>query len=151
MEEFFIYLSVPEFLANYVKSIYGDPVDLPKDSVESRICKEILRKMPCDAKPDLGKDSNLQIRIPQFDHPDPRVYNWMSIHGKQLLQDSFFELLMRDFYKEMGSLDKMNCEINLSIYEFMDRHNMPLNAFDMFQKRFFRFKKKYQKNYAIKR
>lgn len=151
MEDYFVYLSVPEFLANYIKSIYGDPVELPKDSIESRICKEMLRKLPVNEKPDLGKDSNLMIRIPQFDHPDPRVYNWMSKHGKQILQDSLFELLMKDFYKEMGSLDKMACQINLSIFEFMDRHNMPINSFDMFQKRFFRFKKNYREKYQLKR
>jgi len=151
MEDYFIYLAVPEFLANYVKSLYGNPVELPKDSVESRIIKELLRKMPSNEKPDMGKDSNLMIRIPQYDHPDPRVYNWLSNPGKQILQNSFFELLMKEFYKELLSMDKLECEINLSIYEFMDRHDMPLSSFDMFQKRFFRYKKKKAEKYQIKR
>jgi hypothetical protein len=151
MNDYFIYLTVPEFLACYITSIYGNPVQLPKDSVESRIVKELLRKLPCYVNPDHEKGSNLIVQIPQFDFPDPRVYNWMSAPGKTILQESFFELLWKNFYKEMESFEKLDCQINLCIIEFMDRHNLPQNSFDMFQKRYYRWKKRKVGKYQIKR
>lgn len=69
MSNFYVYLTVPEYLEQWITHTFGNPVELIKDSPEMRILNELLVKLPCGENPDSGEDANLTIPIPYFKGP----------------------------------------------------------------------------------
>lgn len=150
MSEFTVHLSLRPYLANYVKSVFGDPVVLPRMVEEFRLLKELLRKLPLDKKPDMGKGSNLTIVIPKYEEKDPETYNYLSENGKRILSGSFEEWFWKNFYKELSGLDRMDLPIKDCVLEFMDKHDLPPDSFDMLIKRYYRWRVRMRQNYNIK-
>jgi len=147
--EYYIYLKVEPYLAYFLKSSFGDPVKLVRDSPESRIIREFISKTPQGAVPDLGTDSNLRVIIPFFKEADPRIFNYMGKAAKDLLIESFDQIFEKCMMKEIGSLE--NCrrgKISSLIYAFMEKHKIPDDGPTWYtiSQKYYRLRKKYLKN-----
>jgi len=147
---YYIHLRVKPYLANYVRSIFGHPVVLPKIAEEHRLLKELLRQQPPMVAPDFGADANLTIQIPSYEEKDVKVYHYLSEHGKRMLEASFYEMFWKNFFKELSSLDRMHCQIKDMVSEFMDKHDIPEDSYDMLIKRYYRWRKRWMQEYNVK-
>jgi hypothetical protein len=146
---YYIYLHCEPYLAAFVQNAFGHPVELDRDSVESRIIREFIRKTPRDATPDTaGKGANLIIRLPYFKEADPRVYNYMGVEAKRMLIESFSQLLQKCMLREIGSLENY-CQGTISslIYAFMEKYGIPDDGKNWYTltKKYYRLRKKYLK------
>lgn len=150
MSQFTVYLSLPSYLALFLKSIYGDPIQLPRSSEEFRLLKELLRKIPSGVKPDTGHGANISIWIPEYAEKDPHTYNYLSEHGKRILAGSFDEFFWKCFFKEVRSWENINVSIKDSIHEFIDKNNLPVDSVDMLVKRYYRLRVRFVKDYNVK-
>lgn len=148
MSDYFIYLKAEPYLAEFIKTAYGDPVILERDSPEARIIREFISKTPADAMPDLGEDANMKISIPYFKEADPRTYNYMGKSAKSALLESFDHLVERSMLREIGSLENSRRgKISSMIYAWMEKHGIPddeKNWYTVSQK-YYRLRKKYIK------
>lgn len=147
--EYFLYLKAEPYLAAFLNTSFGNPVELDKDSPESRIIREYISKTPTGEIPDMGEDSNLTIRLPYFKEADPRVYNYMGKAAKRALLESFDQLVEKCMMKEIGSLE--NCrrgKIAPQIYAWMEKHGIPDNEVNWYtiSQKYYRLRKKYLKN-----
>ncbi|MDR1454605.1 MAG: hypothetical protein LBJ01_03040 [Tannerella sp.] len=144
--DYYIYLNVQPYLAAFLKKSYGDPVELERDSPESRIIREYISRTPDGVAPDMGGDSNLRIRIPCFREADPRVYNYMGISAKKALTESFDQLLEKCMIREIGSLENYRRgKISSQIYAWMEKHGIPDDATNWYtiSQKYYRLRKKY--------
>ena len=146
--DYFLYLNVQPYLAAFLIKSYGDPVELERDSPESRIIREYISKTPEGESPDMGEGANLRIRIPCFKEADPRVYNFMGKAAKKALEESFDQLIEKCMFKEIGSLE--NCrrgKISSQIYAWMEKHSIPDNDTNWYtvSQKYYRLRKKYLK------
>jgi hypothetical protein len=146
--EYYIYLNAPEYLAQFVKHNFGDPVELIRDSPESRILREYLAKTPEDYKPE-EETYNIRIRIPCFKEKDPRVYNYISSYVKQSLVDSFEELFKRSMWGEIGALGNLRCKTVNIIYSYMERNGVDQRHWETVSKKWYRLRKTYLKEKGI--
>ena len=144
--DYYLYLNVQPYLAAFIIKSYGNPVELERDSPESRIIREYISKTPEGVQPDTGEGTNLTIRLPFFKEADPRVYNYMGKAAKKTLEESFDQLIEKCMIKEIGSLE--NCrrgKISSMIYAWMEKHGIPdegANWYTISQK-YYRLRKKY--------
>ncbi|MEA5063243.1 MAG: hypothetical protein VB054_07940 [Petrimonas sp.] len=147
MSDFCIYLKVEPYLEHFLKTAFGDPVCVDRDSPEARIIREFITKTPDGSSPDLGKDANLSVTIPYFKEVDPRVYNYMGERAKIALVDSFDHLLKSCLMRELGTLENTRRgEISKQIYAWMEKHNIPEENWYTISQKFYRLRKKYLKN-----
>ena len=147
--DYYLYLKVSPYLADFITHSFGNPVELDRDSPESRIIRKYISKTPKDEKPDMGQDSNLTIRIPYFKEADPRVYNYMGKAAKNALVESFYQLMDKSMMEEIGSLE--NCirgKTSPMIYAWMESHGIPDNETNWYaiSQKYYRLRKKYLKN-----
>lgn len=147
MSDYLIYLTVPDYLCQWLTHTFGNPVVLIKNGPESRVLNEFLVKTPANKQPDNGKDANISIQIPWFKGKDPREYNYIHNSGKSALIDSFQTLFDLNILEEVFALEKfsVNCRTYKLIYAFMEKHGIEEQHFDTVMQRYRRLKNKYKK------
>ena len=150
MSDYVIYLSAPEYLAQWITHTFGNPAVLVKDSPESRIINECLIKTPKHCQPDTGEKSNVSIEIPYFKNKDPRVYNYLHETGKNAVIESFRTLFVKNMMEEVGSLDKGNVKIVTLIYMFMEKHGINEEHWYVISQIYYRLRKRYFEEKGIK-
>ncbi|MDD4429174.1 MAG: hypothetical protein PHG64_12415 [Paludibacter sp.] len=144
MSNFCIYLKVEPYLKHFLENAFGDPVQVMRDSPESRIIRQFISKTPDGELPDLGDGSNLRVEIPYFKEADPRVYNFMGERAKIALIDSFDHILKACMMKELGALENYRRgEISKQIYAWMEKHGIPEENWYTISQKFYRLRKKY--------
>lgn len=150
MSEFVVYLTVPNYLAQWIEHTFGNPAELIKESPESRVLNEFLTKTPANAKPDTGEGSNVSVVIPYFKGKDPRTYNFLYQSGKNALAESFRTLLIKNLMEEVGSLENGNAKIATLIYAWMEKHGISENEWYTVSQIYYRTRKKYFTEKGIK-
>ncbi len=150
MSDYNVYLTVPEYLEQWITHTFGNPVELIKDSPEMRLLNELLVKLPCDETPDLGEDSNLTIPIPYFRGKNPDTYNYLHKSGKTALIESFSTLFDKNLYTEVTALKNGNTSRATLIYAYMEKHGIDQKHWDTVAQRFHRLNQKYGKKKNIK-
>jgi hypothetical protein len=146
--DYFIYLTAPAHLAQFIKHTFGYPAELIRDSPEARILREYLTKQPDESTSD-ESECNVKIRIPYFKEKDPRVYNYITPATKQVLLESFDELLKRSMYQEIGALGNVNCKLSSLIYAYMEKHGIDEKHWDTIAKKWYRFRQSYSKQAGV--
>lgn len=150
MSDYVVYLTVPEYLAQWINHTFGNPVELIKDSPESRVLNECLTKTPANSKPDLGEGSNIIIKVPYFKGKDPAVYSYLYESGKRAIIESFRTLLVKNLMAEVGSLSNANVKIATLIYMWMEKHGIDEKHWDTISQIFYRTRKRYFEEKGIK-
>lgn len=150
MSDYYVYLTVPEYLAQWMKHTFGNPVVLIKESPESRILNELLVKLPANAKPDTGEGSNVSIVIPYFKGKNPEVYNYLHNTGKDALIESFCTLFDKNLWIEVSDLNNGHVKRKKLIYAFMEKHGIDIDHWDTVAQRFHRLNQKYKFRKNIK-
>lgn len=150
MSQFFIYLKTEPYLAEWIKSAFGSPVRLTRDTPEYVVVKRFLSKLPENTLPDISSDFNVCLEIPWFKEKDPRVYNYMSPRAKQCLVESFECLFIRNMWTEIGSLENINCSLTNVIYAYLEKHEMSEEHWECIRQKYYRIRKRYFKENQIK-
>jgi len=145
MNDFFIYLKVPQYLKDYLENHLGDPVKLPKDSPESILVKRFLQKKSDAPEPDLGEGCNLRVQIPWSKEKDPRIYQYLPPVAKQCLISSFDDILVTNMWNDLMPLIDSRCTLTNLIYAWMEQHGIDEDHWETIRQRFYRLRKKYMK------
>jgi len=150
MSDFYIYLTVPEYLEQWITHTFGNPVQLIKDSPEMRILNELTVKTPCNKMPDTGVGSNITIPIPYFKGKDPAIYNYLHDSGKTAMVESFSTLFDKNLFTEMTALSNSRVKRAKLIYAYMEKHGIDEKHWDTVAQRWHRLNQKYGKIKDIK-
>lgn len=150
MSEYNVYLTVPEYLQQWLTHTFGNPIQLIKDSPEMRLLNELLVKMPADKMPDTGENANLIIAIPFFKGKNPEYYNYLHRTGKSALVESFSTLFKKNLFTEISALSNGHVKRATLIYAFMENHGITENNWDTVAQIYHRLNQKYSKTKSIK-
>lgn len=146
MSDFKVYLTVPDYLAEWLTHTFGNPVVLIKDSPESRLLNELLCKLPADKEPDFGVGSNVAVVIPYFKGKDPAFWNYLHDTGKVALTESFTTLFKKSLFNEVTDLNNGHVKRRTIIYAYMERHGIDERHWDTVAQIYHRMKVKYKKS-----
>lgn len=144
MNDFFIYLKVPEYLKEYLEKHFGDPIKLPKDSPESILMKRFLQKKSEAPEPDLGEGCNVRVIIPWSKEKDPRIYQYLSPKAKKSLITSFDQIFITNLWSDLMPLINPRCTLTDLIYAWMEQHGISEEHWDTVKQRFYRLRRKYK-------
>lgn len=150
MSDYNVYLTVPEYLEQWITHTFGNPVELIKDSPEMRVLNEMLSKLPCSELPDTGEGSNITIPIPYFKGKNPDTYNFLYKSGKTALVESFSTLFDKNLHTEITDLKNGRIKRATLIYVFMEKHGIDEKHWDTVAQRLHRLNQKYGKKKDIK-
>lgn len=161
-----ITLYVEPYLASWMTKHFGSPVELIKDSPESKLLKRLLDKQPENISPEIG---NVRINLPSFKEKDPRVYSYLCEAGKAALIESFEGIFINNLWTEIGDLKNMNCQLTSVIRAWCEKHGIILptdqitdikelrsteeqNArnFEVVRQKYYRLRKRYYRQCGVK-
>ena len=148
--EFYVYLKMPEYLAQWINYTFGYPTALLKDSPESRVLNECLVKIPKNQDPDTGEDHNVMIEIPYFKGKHPLDYNYLHQSGKKAIEESFRTLMLKNLVEEVGAIENCNAKKATLIYMWMEKHGIDEKHWDTVSQIYYRIRKKYFEEKKIK-
>lgn len=143
--DYFIYLKVESYLAQWITKSLGDPVDLPRESPEIKLIKRFLDTQPKGLNPDTGTESNLKVIIPWSKEKDPRTYNYLSPRAKEILIESFETIFLNNLWSELGSLENINASLTNVIYAYLEKHGIDEEHWETIRQKYYRIRKRYQK------
>ena len=143
--DYYIYLKVEPYLAQWMTNSMGNPVDLPRESPEVKLIKRFLDKQPTGSCPDIGTSSNLKVIIPWSKEKDPRTYNYFSPRAKKMLVESFETIFLNNMWSELGSLDGINSSLTNVIYAYLEKHGIDEEHWETIRQKYYRIRKQYQK------
>ena len=87
MSEYCIYLKMPSYLRQWFIHRHGggDPVNLIRGSIESKLLQRATVKQPHGIIPPRQQEGEVAINIPYSKSHDPRTYNYITETGKRAL------------------------------------------------------------------
>lgn len=142
MSAFCIYLTMPPYLAQWYanqcrRQQYREhdycpntpidpltPVEPIRGSFESQVLHRELQKQP-GPKPDpIPENATLALAIPYYTDRDPRIFNYVGTHGKQVIQDAILEAFDICMWKELHTFKVVLKRQDHNIWAFMERHGI---------------------------
>jgi hypothetical protein len=166
MTDYKISLLVPTYLQQWMYFAFGNPVQLIRDSPESRLLCQMLRKTPEEPETLESYEEQL-LQVSTHDHDDivlvpvvieipfykskpPREFSVLNIYGKQAMVESFKTLFKKDILNTVSHLRNTNCKQKTLIYNYMDEHGIEIEHYDTIKQIYYRNVKKYLTNNNIK-
>lgn len=150
MSDTCIYLKVEPYLAEWMKASHGNPVQMVKDSPESRLVKLFLEKQPIDIPIDNPNDFNIAIEIPWYKEKDPRVYFYLTERSKAMIAECYQTLFVQNMWRELGQLQECNCSLTAIIYAWLDKHGISEEHWETIRQKYYRMRKRYALEKNIK-
>lgn len=136
------YIDVQPYLAQWATKHFGNPVEFPRESPESKLIKRWVEHQPKDAPPQLS--GNLQIKIPITKEKDPRAgYFYMPPRALSLVRESLETLFVQNLWTELGDAQRYNCELTTLIYAWLEKHGIDDHYWECIRQKYYRLRKLY--------
>lgn len=145
MSGFNIYLELPQYLAQWYAYtcrehhfMYDDicpdgpvdpmnPVEPIKDSYESKVLHQNLRKQPNAIPEPVPEKATLALAIPYYKDKDPRTYNYLGKHARSLVEDALHESFDIAMWEELHLFRVILKRQDHMIWAFMENHGIECN------------------------
>lgn len=122
-----VYVSVPDYLADFLVHDFGDPstgiVSFPRGSVPRVILKSLLREAPTGWRQG-DTTGMLAIEVPQIKGVRPGALCYLSADGQGALVSACKKLFQATLVVELRDLFAHDVQITDVVYDFMDRHGI---------------------------
>lgn len=144
MSDNYIYLKLKPFVAEFLRNKYGNPVKFdPKSVANDNINFVLQRRPPMYRREEPDHEGMTPFVIPYSKQKDPRVWNYVSESGKQLLVDYCESLFSVTLWKEVKDV-ATHADANLQrIAEaWCSRHGISIDYVATIRMRIYREKKK---------
>lgn len=138
-----ISIKAPNYVAQWAKAHFGDPVVLVKGGPESNLLKMLLEKPPMDDQKLTTNDDNLEIAIPWYKSKDSRVYNYLNKKSKQALASLFNSMFELALVRDLLTIENVQCSNKLILEGWMLKNGIDIDLDETLQKKFYRLRKKY--------
>ncbi len=128
MSQFSIYISVPDYLHQWLKNEYWNPetarVEFPRGSAPRAVMQSLLSKCPRVDISYHDHSGEIPVEVPTFKGINPRLYNHLPEAGKKALVSTIKRMFHHMMWRELSPLFTHDVQITDVIYAFMDRHGI---------------------------
>lgn len=161
-------IRVPKYLAEWLTHSFGNPLFLPKDSVEARLLLELLSMSPknqtalaFDGEEQTQEEEipqrkcrlnfvEIEILIPNSKLKTPTEWNFLSGYGQKAMYESFYDLFRKNLFTEVTDMKAPGVTRATTIYCYLERHGMDDVHWDTVTKVFHRTRNMYLKRHNLK-
>ncbi len=130
----------------------GNPVQLIRGSIESKLLQRATIKMPQGVMPPRQQEGEVAINIPYNKKHDPRFYNYITETGKNALISRIKEDFDIDVWEYLHDFGKVGAQQKDLIYLFMEQRGIKEDGtcWDAIAKIYQRLRKNYLTNISKK-
>ena len=154
MSEYCVYLKMPSYLRQWFIHRHGggNPVQLIRGSIESKLLQRATIKMPQGVMPPRQQEGEVAINIPYNKKHDPRFYNYITETGKNALISRIKEDFDIDVWEYLHDFGKVGAQQKDLIYLFMEQRGIKEDGtcWDAIAKIYQRLRKNYLTNISKK-
>ncbi len=154
MSEYCVYLKMPSYLRQWFIHRHGggNPVQLIRGSIESKLLQRATIKMPQGVMPPRQQEGEVAINIPYNKKHDPRFYNYITETGKNALISRIKEDFDIDVWDYLHDFGKVGAQQKDLIYLFMEQRGIKEDGtcWDAIAKIYQRLRKNYLTNISKK-
>lgn len=146
-----INIQVAPYLAEFLKTHFGDPTEFIKNSPEHEFLRRTLIKTPINYKYASPDSYNLSVVIPYFKTKDPRTYCYMSVRDSDLFKRRLLVIFENNMWVELlQEAPKFKHSTYNRIYSYMERHGINEDHFECIRQKFYRLRDEYRRTADIK-
>lgn len=154
MSDYCVYLKMPSYLRQWFIHRHGggNPVQLIRGSIESKLLQRATIKMPQGVMPPRQQEGEVAINIPYNKKHDPRFYNYITETGKNALISRIKEDFDIDVWEYLHDFGKVGAQQKDLIYLFMEQRGIKEDGtcWDAIAKIYQRLRKNYLTNISKK-
>ena len=154
MSDYCVYLKMPSYLRQWFIHRHGggNPVQLIRGSIESKLLQRATIKMPQGVMPPRQQEGEVAINIPYNKKHDPRYYNYITETGKNALIARIKEDFDIDVWDYLHDFGKVGAQQKDLIYLFMEQRGIKEDGtcWDAIAKIYQRLRKNYLTNISKK-
>ena len=148
MSQICIYIELDPYLRQWFVHDFGgnEPVELRRDSVESKILETYLAKQPPDCIPQTrGSEGQVAIYIPTFRYRPAEYYNYLPKQAMSALVNSIRNRFDVDLWNDLHTFGRIGRRQDELIYAWMEMHGIELTEanWNAIAKRYQRQRKRY--------
>ncbi len=148
MSQICIYIELDPYLRQWFVHDFGgnEPVELRRDSVESKILETYLAKQPPDCIPQTrGSEGQVAIYIPTFRYRPAEYYNYLPKQAMTALLNSIRNRFDIALWNDLHTFGKIGRRQDNLIYAWMEKHGIELTEanWNAIAKRYQRQRNKY--------
>ncbi len=128
MSQLSIYISLPQYLDQWLRSEYWNPdtrrVEFPRGSAPRAILQSCLTKIPSGALTHIPSKGEIPIEVPTFRGINPRVFCHLPDRGRKALVSCLKKYFAAVVWQELHPLLSHDVQITDVVYAFLDRHGI---------------------------
>lgn len=147
MSKFYIYLSVPNYLKQFLENAFGNPVVLPNGTPSRDIIEFLIRKKSEVDVPEAREGNNLVIEIPPLKGKDPQYWNYMPDKAKSCLVNHFQKMFSVSLWEGLSNMENVLSTTTLTdiIYLWLEKNGISEDSWEMVRQRYLRYRNRYKK------
>lgn len=146
MSNFVIYLRLEPFVKQWLVHHYGEPVSFPPQSVENSTIRLFLQKLPEGKVPEIKKEEEIAICIPESKQKPVEYYNYLGKHAKEALIECIEDNFKRNMWSELNDLHDCGCTVQKAIDAWCEMHGISIDFDDTIRQRYYRARDAYLKH-----
>lgn len=146
MSDFVLYLKLKPFIRQYLINSFGNPVKFDDRSVTNARIVSVLQRRPANSAPETAADGLTAICIPYSKQKDPACFNYVSHHGKKLIEEHFEALFLTNLWNEMSQMCGDDTKLQSAAYAWCEMHGIDLDYADTIRMRYYREKERFNKH-----
>lgn len=145
MSQFVIYLRLKPFIRQYLIHHFGNPVRFDDHSVMNARLLSVLMRRNGNVTPETAADGLTAICIPYSKQKDPACYNYVSAHGKKLIEEMIDNIFLVNLWNEISQMYNEDTKLQSAAYAWCEMHGIDIDYADTIRMRFYREKKRLEK------
>lgn len=152
MCDFCVFIPVKPFVKQWLLTHYdGEPIAFPSQSLENAVIKRFTMKLPKGKVPELQKEGEVAIKIPESKAKPASTYYYLGALGKEaveeVIEDNFKLCLWNEIWSLYRSYENQGISkhLNAILRAWMEHHGISIRYEETIKQRFYRIREAYRK------
>lgn len=141
MSQYYIYLTLPKYLAEWITARLGSPVVFPHSSPQNAVIRTYIQKLPSNAVPEINDGTKTAIAIPYSVAKPPEQYNYMGEYGKRAVAETIKDLFLRALWADISPIADSNVGLNKLIAAWCEANGIDVDRSESVRQCFYRIRK----------
>lgn len=124
MSNFYFYLKVKPFIAQWLRHHYGDPVVFPSRSAENACIRRFVSLRPKDWQPKKPDEDTVAVAIPDTGRKRVTSYNYMSGAARDALNEIIDDTFKMQMWKDLNEMTRCGCTLLKCVRAWCERNGI---------------------------
>jgi len=144
--KFQVFIKIPEYEKQWVRHHFGDPATFPPQSNVNNVIRHFIKKTPEGKNPEMKKDGEIAINIPESKSKDPQYYNYLTTSGKSAIAEAINDIFTMQMWEDLNDIDMRSVPLTLLVNDWMETNGISWEQQGNLYQKFTRIRETYRKH-----